>query len=230
VEFQQMLAMLLASIAFVVLLIFGLDFLTHALPRLWERRKILQLAKDNPELLKLLETPKKEHKIRAAKIRGKVRVLQFYGDKVVDQMCKTEDGIEIVCKKATFYVPQDYRPYLTTHGRQVYLTYLFDADGKAIQVAPDKIERKAPNPYITNAIVNRNLLRQVFSGLYFSWHQIVMGMGIGIMMMTFMIFVLLPLLGYPVTIGKTPVEVTVRTVAEGSWLPPPGNFTPTVPR
>ncbi len=52
------------------------------------------------------------------------------------------------------------------------------------------------------------------------------GLGLGAFALALIVFFILPILGYPVVIGKVPVEVSINypQPSQGS-LPPPGNFT-----
>jgi hypothetical protein len=51
------------------------------------------------------------------------------------------------------------------------------------------------------------------------------GVGLGVFALALILFFILPLLGYPITIGRTPVEVKITQLAQSMPLPPPGNYT-----
>jgi hypothetical protein len=54
-----------------------------------------------------------------------------------------------------------------------------------------------------------------------------MGMGLGAMVVTILIFVVLPMFNIPVVIGRQPIEVV--HIYHNATLPAPGNYTVVYP-
>jgi len=142
------------------------------------------------------------------------------------------DGETVRCKrlKMQFCPPKDYRPRITYFKGKPYLTFTFndygdtldfDLSGKQKRV---NIEERKQDPRLIDAIVGANLFRQIFRKVAgIDMASLLTGLGLGTLLLTIIIFFILPAMGIPVSIGKTPVVVTVQ--GGGTPQVPPGNFT-----
>jgi len=199
-----------------------------------KHRSLLKLAKERPEVLEKL-MPKSEGKVKVKKvipelIPKKVKVIVLQKDAQLEDICKY-DGEMITCGKIRmqFLPPSDYKPKPTFFKKKLYLTYYFTEDGKAVNIDMSGIaEAKVPDPRMTEVIINRRLLYQVFSHLGFNLSSVIMGVGLGAMLMAVVIFFVLPLVGVPVMVGRQPIEVI--HVNQTYAAPLPSNYTVVVPR
>jgi len=202
-------------------------FIAEVLDWLRQRSFLKELRKD-PELFR------KYVEARAQARKGKVEVPELIPKRVkvvvlreesqLEDICRY-DGEFITCKRLgmQFVVPSDYRPKPTYFRKKILLTYYFDDRGNAVVVKPTGTEARAPDPRMADVIINKRLIQQIFSRLGANLGSVVLGIGIGSMIVTVVVFVLLPALGVPVTIGRQPVEVVY--VHQYLATPPPGNYT-----
>jgi len=202
----------------------------------WLRqRAFLKELRKNPELFKRYMEARTQPPTQKAKISvpelipKKVRVIVLREESQLEDICRY-DGEFITCKRLgmQFVVPADYRPKPTYFRKKILLTYYFDDKGNALVVKPDgSAEARAPDPRMADVIINKRLIQQIFARLGANLGSVVLGVGIGSMIMAVVVFVLLPALGVPVTIGRQPVEVVY--VHQYLATPPPGNFTVSAP-
>jgi hypothetical protein len=135
----------------------------------------------------------------------------------------SQDGNVIRTKLGSFTVPDDYKPKITWSGRKTFLTFYFDKNGNAIQIRENgEIETIAPDPAFTRLLVDKGLVAKIFR-LGIDVSSLITGIGFGCLIIFVLLFFVLPLIGIPVTIGKTPVEINISGTS--SNLPPAGNFT-----
>jgi len=221
----QFLAILALGLFAVIVIV----FIAEVLDWLRQRSFLRELRKD-PELFKRYveartQPPTQKSKISVPElIPKKVRVIVLREESQLEDICRY-DGEFITCKRLgmQFVAPADYRPKPTYFRKKIMLTYYFDDRGNAIVVKPAGTEARAPDPRMADVIINKRLIQQIFSRLGANLGSIVLGIGIGSMIVTVVVFVLLPALGVPVTIGRQPVEVV--HVHQYLATPPPGNYT-----
>jgi len=204
----------------------------------WLRhRSLIKNLQKNPEIAEKLLKLETEGKIRRYTTelvpkRVKVIVLQQNGETQLEDICKY-DGEMITCKKLRMqFVPStEVRPKPTLYRGKIILTYYFTEDGKPVDVKVDnngvRADIKAPDPRMTEVIINKKLINQVFSHLGLNMSSIMMGVGIGAMVVVVLVFFILPLVGIPVSVGKQVVEVI--HVNQTAVSAPPGNYTVTFP-
>ncbi|MEM4762095.1 MAG: hypothetical protein QW230_03875 [Thermofilum sp.] len=229
------------AVVFIAIVIAIAELSAH----LMHRRKlklIRELAEKNPEIAKaLIEEKAVEKRVEKRTLpfakRAKVTVLLNDGSTMED-VCRFKGGT-LRCKNIgmQFVVPEDYSPSLAMIGKKLYPHYVFDERGVALKVKLNNrgedvetaIDEYVPDPRITESVIGQQALQQVFRQLSgFSFSSMIAGIGVGLLLTYIVIFVVLPLMNVPVTIGRTPVEVTIQTPPQ--WpgqLPPPGNYTPT---
>jgi len=199
----------------------------------WLRhRSLMKLAKEKPEVLEKIvktEAKAKARKVVPELVPKKVKVIVLQKDAQLEDICKY-DGELITCSKIKmqFLPPSDYKPKPTFFKKKLLLTYYFTEDGKAVSIDTSGIaEAKVPDPRMTEVIINRRLLYQVFSHLGFNISSVIMGVGLGAMLMAVVIFFVLPLVGVPVMVGRQPIEVI--HVNQTYAAPLPSNYTVVVP-
>jgi len=164
----------------------------------------------------------------------KVKVVVVQKDGFLEDVCRF-DGEFIHCGKLKmqFVAPSNYKPKPTLYKNKLYLTFFYTEDGKPLELELDedklKTDVKVPDPRMTEVIVNRKLLQQVFRALGSNIGAIVTGIGLGAMILAIVIFFILPLVGVPVMIGRQPVEIVHIYQQTPAGAPPPGNYTPVVP-
>jgi len=228
---------LIIAIVFIVL---GFFLLLYIVDRIIDYIKHRQIMK-HPEYLKMkaeAEALKQKMKfIPPTLIPKKVKVLVLREDQILEDICKY-DGDVVRCKKIKmqFTVPENYKPYISViQGRKLAVTLMFNDRGEAIKVNPLENSTKAfvPDPRITESIFGSRTLEQIMRKTFYGLDigSLIAGVGLGVFAVMMIIFFILPILGYPVTIGKIPVEVKISQISQSSSLPPPGNYTlPHVPR
>jgi hypothetical protein len=223
---------LLALLALAAVLVIAIVVLTELADWLRHRSFLRELRK-SPELYKkYLESRVQPLKRKVAVpelIPKRVRVIVLRDEGQLEDICEY-DGEVIACKRLgmQFIPPAGYRPRPSYFRKKLMLTFYFDDRGNAVTVKPDgTAEARAPDPRMADVIVNKRLIQQIFSRLGANAGSIVMGMGLGAMIITVVIFALLPAIGVPVTIGRQPVEVV--HVYHTPAAPPPGNFTVSTP-
>ena len=224
----------LAILALGLFAVIAIVLVAEILDWLRQRAFLKELKKD-PELFKRYMEARTQPPTQKAKVSvpelipKKVRVIVLREESQLEDICRY-DGEFITCKRLgmQFVVPSDYRPKPTYFRKKIMLTYYFDDKGNALVVKPDgSAEARAPDPRMADVIINKRLIQQIFSRLGANLGSVVLGVGIGSMIMTVVIFVLLPALGVPVAIGRQPVEVVY--VHQYLATPPPGNFTVSIP-
>jgi len=239
----ELLMIVLGFVFIIVLMAVGLTELSEHL----RQRRILKEMKKDPELWKryLEAQASKAAEERRAKLKKaipelvpksvKVIVLGRDGNYQLEDLCRY-DGEVITCKriKMQFFPPQDYRPKQSFFKKKLLLTYYFDEQGRAIEIKTDGngdaiAIAKAPDPRIAEVIINRRLIYQIFSRLGASLGAVVAGIGLGAMIMSIVIFVILPAMGVPVAIGRQPVEVHVQPLQVQPTPIPPANYTVNIP-
>jgi hypothetical protein len=109
---------------------------------------------------------------------------------------------------------------------------IFDEKNNAIKIKFNNDGAEADkiriDPRFQESIIGRKIFEQVFrrfAGM--DMGSFIAGLGLGAFALALIVFFILPLLGYPVVIGKVPVEVSINypPAESGSSLPPPGNYT-----
>lgn len=157
-------------------------------------------------------------------IPKKVLVTVLYPDRQLMLEAKmSKDGNSIDCKNlGVFTVPKDYRPKITWYKGKTMLNYYFDAYGNAIEIK-DTGDAKivAPDPQFRKMLIDRGLIAKIFR-VGMDWSQVIVGVGLGMFAFALILFFVLPLLGVPVHIGKSAIEVITQTPAA---VPLPGNYT-----
>ena len=222
------------TVVVIVLGFFGLVFLIEWLIDVWKTRKMLK----HPEIMKArveaekarIELEKKRRFEAPVLIPKKVEVYVVReGEQFLHDTCRY-DGELLICNgiRMTLTVPENYRPYIQLDkGKKLRVVFFFNERGEAIKWNLDEMKplNIAPDPRISNAVLNRRFLQQVFRmfwGLYTP--SLFAGIGLGVFVIFLIIFFILPLIGYPVTIGKIPIEIKIGQTTP-SQLPPPGNYT-----
>jgi hypothetical protein len=164
----------------------------------------------------------------------RVKVLVLREDEILEDICRVDNFELIRCPKLRkmFTVPPDYRPYIHLVGnKKIMVTFIFDEKNNAIKIKLNsngeaEAEKVRVDPGFQEVIVGRRIFEHVFRRLAgLDTASLIAGLGLGAFAMIFVVFFILPLLGYPITIGKTPVEVIIQHQAINQTLPPPGNFT-----
>jgi hypothetical protein len=226
----------LAFIALLVVVATGGIILYLLIDRLLEYMQYRKIVK-HPEYIKALaEREEKRARIKFTPpnlVPKKVKVLVLREDQILEDVCRT-DGEIIRCPKLQrmFTIPPDYRPYIhLIGGKKIMVTFLFDEKNNGIKVKINEqgaeAEKIRIDPGFQERIVGKRIFEHVFrrfAGM--DWASFVAGIGIGAFALVLIVFFILPLLGYPVSIGKQPVEVIVQQPpVNQSILPPPGNFT-----
>ncbi len=223
-------------IIFVIFIVLGFFLIIYVIDRIVDWLRFRKIAK-SPELLKAMEEQKtikaKRKFIPPTLIPKRVKVLVLREDTILEDMCRT-DGEVVRCRNLgmMFTIPQSYRPYITmVNGKKLAVTLVFDEMNRAIRFKINNdgadAEQFKVDPRFQESIVGRKIFEQVFrrfAGI--DWTTLISGIGLGVFVMVFIIFFVLPILGYPVTIGKIPVEVKIQSTQISSNLPPPGNYTP----
>ena len=226
-------------VAVVVFLLFiglGFAFLIWLADTIIDYMRFRKLTK-NPEYMKAIA----EREAKLAKLKQlppnlvpkKVKVLVLREDQILEDLCKT-DGEVVRCKnlKMMFTIPADYRPYLTyVQGKKITATMIFDENNNAIRIKFNndnaEAEKVKIDPRFQESIIGRRIFEQVFrrfAGM--DMGSFIAGLGLGAFALALIVFFILPILGYPVVIGKVPVEVHLNYPHPvESSLPPPGNFT-----
>jgi hypothetical protein len=226
---------LLALLALAAVLVLAIVVLTELSDWLRHRSFMRELRK-NPELYRKYLESRTQPRVAKRKVAipelipKKVRVIVLRDESQLEDICKY-DGETVTCKKLgmQFIVPAGFKPKPTYYRGKLTLTFYFDDKGNAITVKPDgSVEARAPDPRLADVIVNKKLIPQIFSRLRGDLSSIVMGMGLGAMIMSAVVFVLLPAIGVPVMIGRQPVEV-IHVYQPAPAVPPPGNFTVSTP-
>lgn len=129
-----------------------------------------------------------------------------------------------------FYV-KDVKPLIlikkTPLGVRGSMLYLW-SDNKPLEVDGERAVAKEVNPEILGTLLETKIFKKIsraVGGLDIG--GLLLGVGLGAMLCFFMLFVVLPMMNVPVTIGRQPVEVVVHQTqpASAGTLPPPGNFT-----
>jgi hypothetical protein len=222
------------TIVVIVLCFFGFVFLIEWLIDVWKTKKMLK----HPEILKArmevekarMELEKKKRFEAPVLIPKKVDVYVVReGEQFLHDICRY-DGELLNCSniKMTFTVPVDYRPYVQLDkGKKLRIVFFFNERGEAIKWNLDEMKPSniAPDPRISNVVLNRRFLQQVFRMFWgLDTPSLFAGIGLGVFVIFLIIFFILPLIGYPVTIGRIPVEIKVEQTTP-SPLPPPGNYT-----
>ena len=219
------------SIIFIVL---GFFFIIFIIDRVIEYARHRQIMK-HPEYLKIkaeAEALKQKSKfIPPTLIPKKVKVLVLREDQILEDLCRY-DGDVVRCKKIKmqFTVPESYKPYISVvQGKRLAVTLVFNDRGEAIKVNPLEGNSKAfvPDPRITESIFGSRTLEQIMRKTFYGLDtaSLIAGVGLGVFAVMLIVFFILPILGYPVTIGKIPVEVKISQISQTSNLPPPGNYT-----
>ena len=223
-------------IIFLLFIGLGFAFLIWLADTIIDYMRFRKLTK-NPEYMKAIA----EREARLAKLKQlppnlvpkKVKVLVLREDQILEDFCKT-DGEVVRCKnlRMMFTIPADYRPYLTyIQGKKIMATMIFDEKNNAIKIKLNndgaEAEKIKIDPRFQESIIGRKIFEQVFrrfAGM--DMGSFIAGLGLGAFALALIVFFILPLLGYPVMIGKVPVEVHLNypQTSQGS-LPPPGNFT-----
>jgi len=202
----------------------------------WLRhRSLLKLLREKPEVAEKIVQPRTQRvkKLIPTMIPKTVKVVVVQQDSQLEDICRF-DGELITCRglKMQFVAPSNYEPRPTLFKKKLYLTFYFTEDGKPLELNLDenalKADVKVPDPRMTEVIVNRKLLQQVFRALGSNIGAVVTGIGLGAMILAALIFFVLPMIGVPVTIGRQPVEV-IHVYQQPVGVPPPGNFTPAIP-
>jgi hypothetical protein len=226
----------LAFIALLVVVATGGIILYLLIDRLLEYMQYRKIVK-HPEYIKAIaEREEKRAKIRFTPpnlVPKKVKVLVLREDQILEDVCRT-DGETIRCPKLQrmFTIPPDYRPYIhLIGGKKIMVTFMFDEKNNGIKVKINEhgaeAEKIKIDPGFQERIVGKRIFEHVFrrfAGM--DWASFIAGIGIGAFALVLIVFFILPLLGYPISIGRQPVEVIVQQPAVNqSILPPPGNFT-----
>ncbi|MEM1983508.1 MAG: hypothetical protein QXZ63_07610 [Sulfolobales archaeon] len=188
------------------------------------RRQLMKLLREKPELLEKELTLKVKGK--EYKIAKKVKVVVIDGEHQFEDECRLEPNNNIVCKKIRmgFIVPSDYRPKVSFWKKKVYLTFYFDRKGNALSINEDKTTPVCVDPVIKKSVVDSVLLERIFRSLRYDLGALLTGVGLGAFILSVIIFVLLPILGIPVLIGKQPIDV-IHVYETQPHVIPPGNFT-----
>lgn len=194
----------------------------------WKRhRELLKIAKEKPELLHQIHQMRLPGKTIPTYIPRKVKVVVVDGDSNVEDICTMSSDRMIRCRniEMSFIVPEDYKPKITFHRKKTYLTYFFTRNGQAVSMqSPSEIQVHTPSPSMVEAIINRRLLEQIFRSLRMDLTALLTGTMLGGFIAMIIVFVMLPILGIPVTIGRQPVEV-VHIQQPPVEIQPPGNYT-----
>jgi len=219
---------LIGAVFFFLLVIIGITELGA-----WLRhRSLMKNLQKNPQvaekLIELESKAKVKHFItELIPKRVKVVVVQKDGS-IIEDICKN-NGEFITCKtiRMQFPVSSDIKPIPSLVNKKIMLTYYYSQEGKplVLKVNENEVEldAKAPDPRMTNVIINKHLLEQVFRHLGVNMSSVILGMGLGAMLIVIVIFFILPLTGTPVLIGKQVVEVIHTNTP--MTTPPPGNYT-----
>jgi len=224
---------LLLSLFAIVFIIVVIILVVTELSDWLRQRSFIKELKKNPELYqKYLES--KVTKVEKKKVTitqlipKKVKVIVLRDESQLEDIC-TYDGEVISCKRLgmLFYPPENYKPKPSLFKKRIILTYYFDDKGIALDIKPSEVTSKInadiPDPRMSDVIINKRLIYQIFARLGINLTAIVTGMGLGCMIMVVIIFVLLPILGIPIVIGKQPIEVI--HVYQNTTIPPAGNYT-----
>jgi len=217
-----------------VVLVLGFFLIIWILDHVVEWLKTRKLLR-HPEYMKLkaeMEAAKKKRKYTPPSlIPRKVKAIVLREEQLLEDMCRY-DGETVRCRniEMMFTVPESYKPYLSiVGGKKLVATLLFNEKGDAIRIVKMedgtmKTETSSPDPRMTEAIYGKRTFTQVFQRFMgLDWLTFSAGIGVGIFAIIFTIFFILPILGYPITIGKIPVEVKITQ--QTPQLPPPGNYT-----
>jgi hypothetical protein len=225
---------LVITVVIIVLGFFGLVFLVEWIIDVWKTKKLLK----HPEIVRArveaekarIELEKKKRFEAPVLIPKKVDVYVVReGEQFLHDTCKY-DGELLNCRgiQMMLTVPEGYRPYVQLDkGKKIKVVFFFNEHGEAIKwnLAEMKPLNIAPDPRISNAVLNRRFLQQVFRMFWgLDTASLFAGIGLGVFVIFFVIFFVLPIMGYPVTIGKIPVEIKIGQTTPSS-LPPPGNYT-----
>jgi len=197
-----------------------------------------KILKSYPELLKT----KIEHEKARTELEKKKRVeapvlvpktvdviVVREGETLLHDKCRFTGDV-ILCKGIgmEFTVPSSYKPYISLErGKKMKVVFFFNEQGEAIkwELKEYKPSGVAPDPRMSSIIHGRRLLLQIFRTMWgLDTASLFAGVGLGAFAIVLIVFFILPIMGYPVTIGKTPVEVRITQTASGT-LPPPGNYT-----
>jgi hypothetical protein len=223
-EIQNLFSSLIFQLLFFFIIILGLIELINYLK---ERSKRKWLEK-HPELADKLirkEETKKKTFIIPQIVPKKVKVIVLLKERQIETFGKMSvDGLTIKTKNlGTFVIPQDYKPKITLMGRKTFLTFYFDENGNALDVhETGEVKPLSPDPIFNQTLVDKGLVARIFR-LGFDLSSLITGIGLGCLILYVMIFFVLPLIGIPITIGKTPIVITTETST--SPLPPAGNYT-----
>jgi hypothetical protein len=226
----------LAFILVITVIIMSGLFLYLLIDRLLEYIQFRKIVK-HPEYIKALaEREEKRAKIKYITpnlVPRKVKVLVLREDQILEDICRT-DGETIRCPKLQkmFTIPPDYRPYIhLIGGKKIMITFIFDEKNNGLRIKLNEegaeTERVRIDPGFQERIVGKRIFEHVFrrfAGM--DWASFVAGVGLGAFALVLIVFFILPLLGYPITIGRQPVEVILhQPINQTEVLPPPGNFT-----
>lgn len=237
----QELAVLIPLIGIVVIIVLIVVVVNEISTHIMHRRRmktLKELAEKNPDLAKAFieERPLVVQK-KTLPFAKRAKVTVFYKDgSTLEDICKITRGT-LKCDKIgmQFVIPEDYSPTLAQVGKKLYPHYIFDQKGVALKITLNErdgeletlIDEYVPDPRITESVIGQQALHQIFRQLGgINFGSVIAGVGVGLLITYIVIFILLPIMGIPVTIGRTPVEVTIN--ATSPWtgqLPPPGNYT-----
>ena len=111
-------------------------------------------------------------------------------------------------------------------GKKAMLGYFVNTEGKFLKINTEgETEAVALNPEFAYTLFNTRILKRMAGVLSVGLGEKLLLAGVGMALAFIIIFVVLPMAGYPVHIGKGLVQVAVNMPNAVTTTPPPGNFT-----
>jgi len=170
---------------------------------------------------------------------SKVLVLEMLGSTIRVHKCSVVNDTLVDDKeKKTWIAPPNVKPFLMVSRGLLRLkavpAFFVDHLGRFIEFKDSndgkkEKEIKALDPDFAYSLLNSKVLKKISHHIASDPQTFLMGLGIGAMLIALVIFVVLPLLGIPVAIGRQPVEVSITyPTAPPPQHPPAGNYTPAV--
>ncbi len=161
------------------------------------------------------------------KKKGEALVFEIVGEKtIIHKVVVQEDGSLVSVKAKKMWIPpKDYKPHIVSFQGKTMLGYYVNQDGQFIKIKESgDTEAVALNPEFAFTLFNTRILSRITASFATLGEKITWA-GIGVALALLFVFVILPLAGVPVHVGKGLIKVAVTLPQHALGVPPAGNFT-----
>lgn len=146
----------------------------------------------------------------------KIVLVRVYRENMVLEAFARYDGRMVHCKKLglTFVPDPSVKPIITYFKGKPYVTFNITDNGKPLIYKIDKdtlkFDKKDVDAQFVESIVSSKIFAQLFSKLRgIDISSLMFGIGIGLFIIVFLLFFILPIIGIPVSIGQKPIEINI---------------------